>query len=189
MELARMNSECSQNYATRGIDSIPHMLFFLFKVRLNNGVFGGRWLTLTHWCAQRLWLKNGECEWAVGSVSLAQSNMLRPVHWNVSYSDPNSPPQQVSSPLLNTWLWCLSSFSRCVSVSHTSLYCCLCSGRPKEQFHNEGKRCVTRWGKCVHVFYERAGEYTCVCKKVYFVHFSPAAFSWKWLENKAPLSY
>lgn len=99
------------------------------------------------------------------------------------------PPQQVSSPLLNTWLWCLSSFSRCVSVSHTSLYCCLCSGRPKEQFHNEGKRCVTRWGKCVHVFYERAGEYTCVCKKVYFVHFSPAAFSWKWLENKAPLSY
>lgn len=92
MELAWMNSKCSQNYATRGIGSIPHMLFFLFKVRLNNGVFGGRWLTLTHWCAQRLWLKNGECEWAVGSVFLAQSNMLRPVYWNVSYSDPNSPP-------------------------------------------------------------------------------------------------
>lgn len=33
-----------------------------------------------------------ECEWAMGSVFLAQSNMLRPVYWNVSYSHSNSPP-------------------------------------------------------------------------------------------------
>lgn len=94
------------NNATWGIGSIAHMTFCLFKVRLSNGAFGDRWLTPTHWCAQRLWLKNGECEWAVGSVFVAQSNMLRPVYWNVSYSHPNNPPagQQPSAEHLTAVL-------------------------------------------------------------------------------------
>lgn len=117
MHVYRRGSADTQTVAHN--QRLPCTHAVLFKVELNSGAFRGRWVTQTHWCAQRLWLKNGECEWAVGIVFLALSNMLRPVYWNVSCSPP-SRLERVSSSLLNTWLRCLSSFSRCVSVSHTS---------------------------------------------------------------------
>lgn len=152
-----------QNKVTRGIGSVAHRLFFLSEVRLSNGAFGGRWLTPTHWCAQRLWLKNrvwGGCGKCVCGP--------RAICWDLcTETSPTvipTAPQQVSSPLWNAWLGYLSSFSRCVSVSHTSLYRCLCSGRPREVFHNEKE---ARVRQCVHV----CG----VCIKVYLALFSPAA--------------
>lgn len=131
MQFARMCSKCSEHCATRCTGSLPHTLFFLSKVRLNNGVFGGRWLTLTHWFAQtvtekwRVWVGCGKC--VSGPEQYVKACVLK----RLLQSSQQPPWADLSSPLLNTWHRCLSSFSRCVSVSHTSLYCCLCSGWPK----------------------------------------------------------
>ena len=78
-----------------------------------------------------------ECEGAVGSVFVGPEQYVKTCAPKRLPTVIPAAPQQVSSPLWGAWLGYLSSFSRCVSVSHTSLYRCLCSGQPWEEFHNE----------------------------------------------------
>jgi len=116
----------------------------------------------------RAWAACGNC------VSGPEQYVKTCVPLKTRVSPPVVPtaPQQVSSSLSNTWLRCLSSFSRCASVSQTSLHSCLCSWRPRKGISRRRKEvkvctCVMRRGACVCV---------CVFARVYFVFlFCPAA--------------
>lgn len=128
----------------------------------------------------RVWVGCGKC--VCGPEQYVKTCVLKCL-----LQSSQQPPQQVSSPLPNTWLRCLSSFSRCVSVIHASLYCCLCSGRPEKEFHNEGKRCVTRCEVCACVLWKKSIHVCSVCAWKYIWHFSAqlwSCFPWKRLTTE-----
>lgn len=138
--------------ATRDTGSTAHTLLSLFKAKLNNGAYEGRWLTLTYWCAQRLWLKYRESEWAVGSAFVTESNMLRPAYWNVSCSHPSRPPAGQRSFVERPTLALIIILQVHVTQSHFIML---------QSLQSPTKKGISLWRK--EVSSQVSGNSQCVC--------------------------
>ncbi len=173
MELAQIHKMFPRNNATRGIHSIAHMLFFLFKVRLNNVASGGRWLTNSLVCSEtvtekwRVWVGCGKC--VCGPEQYVKTCVLKRLLQSFQ-----QPPSR-SAVLCWTPDFSAYRLSPGVCQSATLHYTAACSGQPGKECHNEGKGCVIRYEKvCACVLWKKKGI-QCLYIKVYLALCSPAA--------------
>lgn len=114
-----------------------HTHAVVFKEKLNNGEFGGRWhkfIGLLRDCDGKM--ESGRGLWEVSArEQYAKTSVLIG-----RLQSSGQPASRLAALCFAHWIQVPITSNQVVSVSNISLHCSLCSGWPKKEFPNERDR-------------------------------------------------